>query len=660
MLVGALVACIAAGCGASRKSVATTVHTDVVRSVHRRPVEWRLAASITGRLGAPLQDAAPAAARRSVVLLGGLTSADTSTDGVIRASASGAHTVGRLPSAIHDAAAANLAGQTYVFGGGNGVTQLDQIVRAPATSVGHLPRPSSDQTAATIGGTAYVVGGYTGTQWLDTIVAFDPHRAARVVAHLPVAVRYAAVTASRGRLIVAGGSLPNGTASKAIYTWTPGERRGHLFAQLPAATTHAAAAALGEVAYIVGGRGASVGTPTDRIVAVNVRTGTVRIAGRLPVPTSDAPAATLGDHIVVFGGSTVGGTTDAIVSLVRRSPASSRRAATTNVYAADGPSAFHGAARHARQLVYVPNSQSNTVDVIDPHTYKIIEHFTVGALPQHVTPSWDLKTLYVLNDQGNSLTTINPTTGKPGRTIPVDDPYNMYFTPNGRYAIVVAERLHRLDFRNAHTFKLHHSLVVPCAGVDHMDFSADGSYLIASCEFSGQLIKVDVATERVVGTMTLPDGSGAMPQDVKLSPDGTVFYVADMMANGLWKIDGETFRVIGFLPTGRGVHGLYPSRNSRFLYATNRGEGSVSVIDFATGKVVRKWPIPGGGSPDMGGVSADGKVLWVSGRYNGVVYAISTTDGKLLAKIPVGSGPHGLCVWPQPGRYSLGHTGILR
>ena len=660
MLVGALVVCVAAGCGASRKSVATTVRPAVVKAVRRHPVEWRLAASITGRLGAPLQDAAPAAARRFVVLLGGLSAADTSTDGVIRASASGAHTVGRLPSAIHDAAAASLAGQTYVFGGGNGVTQLDQIVRAPATSVGHLPQPSSDQTAATIGGTAYVVGGYTGTQWLDTIVAFDPHRAARVVAHLPVAVRYAAVTASRGRLIVAGGSLPNGTASKAIYTWAPGERRGHLLAQLPAATTHAAAAALGEVAYIVGGRGASVGTPTDRIVAVNVRTGTVRIAGRLPVPTSDAPAATLGDHIVVFGGSTAGGTTDAIVSLVRRSPASARRATTTNVYADDGPSAFHGATRHARQLIYVPNSQSNTVDVIDPHTYKIVEHFAVGALPQHVTPSWDLKTLYVLNDQGNSLTTINPTTGKPGRTIPVDDPYNMYFTPNGRYAIVVAERLHRLDFRNAHTFKLHHSLVVPCAGVDHMDFSADGSYLIASCEFSGQLIKVDVATEQVVGTMTLPDGSGAMPQDVKLSPDGSVFYVADMMANGLWKIDGDTFRVTGFLATGRGVHGLYPSRDSRFLYATNRGEGSVSVIDFATGKVVRKWPIPGGGSPDMGGVSADGKVLWVSGRYNGVVYAISTTDGKLLAKIPVGSGPHGLCVWPQPGRYSLGHTGILR
>ncbi len=193
-----------------------------------------------------------------------------------------------------------------------------------------------------------------------------------------------------------------------------------------------------------------------------------------------------------------------------------------------------------------------------------------------------------------------------------------------------------------------------------MDFSADGSYLIASCEFSGQLVKVNVAEEKVVGVLTLPDGSTAMPQDVKLSPDGKIFYVADMMANGVWEINGATLKVIGFLHTGVGAHGLYPSRNSKFLYVTNRGEGSISVVSFRTRKVVTKWRIPGGGSPDMGGVSANGKVLWLSGRYNGVVYAISTTNGRLLAKIPVGSGPHGLCVWPQPGRYSLGHTGILR
>jgi DNA-binding beta-propeller fold protein YncE len=296
--------------------------------------------------------------------------------------------------------------------------------------------------------------------------------------------------------------------------------------------------------------------------------------------------------------------------------------------------------------------------VIDQRTFRIVEHFAVGALPQHVVPAWDLKTLYVTNDVGNTLTPISPRTGKPGHTILVDDPYNMYFTPDGRYAIVVAERLHRLDFRDAHTFKLHHSLAVPCSGVDHMDFSADGRYAIVSCEFSSQLLKVDIPSQRVVGVLALR--SGAAPQDVKLSPDGRVFYVADMNVGGVWLVDGATLRVLRFMPTGRGAHGLYPSRDARYLYVTNRAAGSISVVSFKTRRIVRTWHIPGGGSPDMGNISANGKVLWLTGRWNGVVYAISTRNGRLLAKIPVGAGPHGLCVWPQPGRYSLGHTGILR
>ena len=326
------------------------------------------------------------------------------------------------------------------------------------------------------------------------------------------------------------------------------------------------------------------------------------------------------------------------------------------------PNALTGAARLARPLVYVPNSLSNTVDVIDPQTYKVVEHFAVGALPQHVVAGLGSEDAVRTNDQGNSLTTIDPTTGKPGRTIAVDDPYNMYFTPDGRYAIVVAERLHRLDFRDPHTFKLHRSSTVPCAGIDHMDFSADGSYLIASCEFSGQLIKVDVASERVVGTLTLPDGArGNAAGREALARRARLLR---RRHDGGGRLEGRRRLVprdrVHAAP-GAGAHGLYPSRDARFLYVTNRGAGHRSrVIDFATRQGGRTWSIPGGGSPDMGGVSADGKVLWLSGRYNGVVYAISTSTGKLLAKIPVGSGPHGLCVWPQPGRYSLGHTGILR
>ena len=329
-----------------------------------------------------------------------------------------------------------------------------------------------------------------------------------------------------------------------------------------------------------------------------------------------------------------------------------------DVYAADRPGRLSPAVAAFRSLVYVPNSESDSVDVIDPDTYKVVSHFAVGRLPQHVVPSYDLKTLWVTNDLGNSLTPIDPSTGRPGTPLPVEDPYNMYFTPDGRYAIVVAERLQRLDFRDAHTMQLVRSVPVACKGIDHMDFSADGTYLIASCEFSGAVLKVDVARQQVVGRLTLH--SGGMPQDVKLSPDGAVFYVADQVAGGVYEVDGTSLDKIGFIPTGAGAHGLYVSRDSRVLYVSNRRASSVSLVDLASRSVAATWRIPGGGSPDMGGVSADGRVLWLSGRYNGVVYALDTTTGAVIARVPVGAGPHGLCVYPQPGRYSLGHTGVFR
>jgi len=640
--------------------------TDPRKGRRFRPV--RLVERRTGALDAPTQDAAIAdAGHHRLLLIGGLTQADTSTD-VIRLLASTRDRVGgRLAGALHDAAAVGIGRGAYLFGGGNGVAQLDGIVSIrpdgrPIEPVGRLPAPSSDQAAAVIGHTAYVVGGFTGSRWLDTIVAWTPGRPAHVVAHLPTPLRYAAVASVGRLLVIAGGSLPDGGASDAVFAYTPGATRAVRIARLPAPTTHAAAAALGSAVYVIGGRGAALETPTARIVAIDPVSGRIHTAGKLATPRSDLAAVTHGTSILLAGGRGPAGTRADISELVpaKAGPRGGRAGlAVANVYAHDRHS-LAAPARLAIPRIYIPNSESGTVDEIDPRTFKVVRHFATGALPQHVTPAYDLRTLYVTNDLGNSLTPIDPATGNPGRRIPVSDPYNLYFTPDGRYAIVVAERLHRLDFRAAHTFRLHRALEVPCVGVDHLDFSADGRYLIASCEFSGQLIKVDVARERVTGVLTLPDGHIGMPQDVKLSPDGKVFYVADLRANGLWEVDGRRFKVTGFLHTGAGVHGLYVSRDTRLLYATNRSEGSVSVISFKRHKQIAKWWIPGGGSPDMGGVSANGKVLWLSGRYNGVVYALSTRNGRLLARIPVGQGPHGVCVWPQPGRYSLGHTGVLR
>jgi YVTN family beta-propeller protein len=305
-------------------------------------------------------------------------------------------------------------------------------------------------------------------------------------------------------------------------------------------------------------------------------------------------------------------------------------------------------------LVYVPNTLSNDVDVIDPATYKIVDHFTVGTTPQHVVPSYDLSTLYVNNNKGNSLTPIDPKTGKPGAPIPVEDPYNLYFTPDGSKALVMAERNSHVDFRDPHTWQLIKSVAVPYSGVNHADFTPNGKVMVASCEFSGWLVRIDLDTMAITGSLHV----GGMPVDVRSSPDGTVMYVANQGRGGVSVVDPATMKEVGFIPTGRGAHGEYPSRDGTKLYVSNRMAGSVSVIDFATRAVTATWPI--GGSPDMGGVSSDGTKLWLSGRYNGVVYVVDTTDGHLITTIRVGNGPHGLAVFPQPGRYSLGHTGNYR
>ena len=352
------------------------------------------------------------------------------------------------------------------------------------------------------------------------------------------------------------------------------------------------------------------------------------------------------------------------------------------------------------ERVYVPNLRGNDVSVIDPNTLKVVDRFKVGRSPQHVVPSWDLRTLWVANnaERGNdgSLTPVDPRTGKPGKSVKVDDPYNMYFSPDGKSAIVVAEARKRLDFRDPKTMEMQYSIAVPqCGGINHADFSMDGRYAIFTCEFQGSVAKIDLVERKVLGYLKLempktrfsdkPNNSPGnkfeppaseictatkgMPQDIRISPDGKRFFVADMEADGVHIVDGETLKEVGFITTGVAAHGLYPSRDGTTLYVANRGShkihgprkgpGSVTVIDFSTDKVVAQWPVPGGGSPDMGNVSVDGKWLWLSGRFDDMVYRIDTSTGA-MDKIAVGMEPHGLTVWPLPGRYSLGHTGNLR
>ena len=367
-----------------------------------------------------------------------------------------------------------------------------------------------------------------------------------------------------------------------------------------------------------------------------------------------------------------------------QSAAAAASHAPYDVYAHTKAGDLSPVAKQARPLVYVPNNLAGTMQVIDPRTYRVIHTYPVPASPEHVSPDHSLRTLYVSSDAGNGVTPINPRTGVPGQPISVPDVYNLYFSPDGKYGLVMASRLHTIEVRDAHTFAPVRSLPVPCVGINHADFTRNLTTMVASCEFSGQLIVTDADATRVKKVIDLNkihtpgatppsmaysmggpksqlvSGASAMPQDVRLSPDGKHFLIADMLRNGVWVFNAKTLRFERFIHTGLGAHGIYPSRDSHRIFVTDRDEGAITVLNARTLKITATWHIPGGGSPDMGGVTDNGHQLWLSGRYNSVVYVFDTRTGKVLRRIPVDAGPHGLAVWPQPGRYSLGHTGNMR
>jgi YVTN family beta-propeller protein len=311
--------------------------------------------------------------------------------------------------------------------------------------------------------------------------------------------------------------------------------------------------------------------------------------------------------------------------------------------------------------VWVPNEHGAEVIVIDPATFAIVDRIKVGLYPEHVSPSWDGQLLYVNNMKSHSMSIIDPRNGSVVGSIDAPSPYNLYFTPDGTRAIVVEDKTkgapeneNGLRFYSYPDLRELGWLPVPWAGADHLDFSADGRTIYLSCEYSGRVVAVDVATMRITSEIAV----GGFPTDVRLGPDGRHLFVANQLLHGVTVIDLESGEIAEFIKLQKGSHGLAMSRDATQLYVTNRLASSLSVIDVATLRVVRTTEI--GGSPDMIAVSADGSQLWISNRWDGSVIVVDARTGTEIRSIDTGAYPHGLAYWPLPGRYSLGHNGNMR
>ena len=374
--------------------------------------------------------------------------------------------------------------------------------------------------------------------------------------------------------MIAGGSLENGTASAAVLAFRPGDRRGR---------PDRAAAGADDAR----GRGRArrhrlrdrrprrrLDTPTARIVAVDPRTRRVRAAGTLASPRSDLAAAALGDadparrrprherHRARRSASSAPSVA-ARHRVARGARRRDDRGATSTRY--DGANMLTGAARLARPLVYVPNSQSDTVDVIDPRTYRIVEHFAVGALPQHVVPAWDLRDALRHERHRQQPDADRSADGQAGRADPGRRPLQHVLHArrplrDRRRRAAAPARLPRRAHVRARTTRS------PCRASASTTWTSPptGATCSRAASSRGRWSRSTSRASASSRTIDLPDGRAGMPQDVKLSPDGKIFYVADMHANGVWEVDGRTATAsLGFLPTGAGAHGLYPSRDAK-------------------------------------------------------------------------------------------------
>ncbi|MFF5258707.1 YncE family protein [Actinomadura viridis] len=380
---------------------------------------------------------------------------------------------------------------------------------------------------------------------------------------------------------------------------------------------------------------------------------TAGCAAQIPFhrPGEGAPGAPL----IPLGGPAPFATTGRGPAEGPASPAPPGR--TVDVYAATGAGMLSPAVRGLPHRVYVPNAATGTADVIDQRTGRLLERLPAGGAPTLIVTGPDLRRLWITGLGDGRVLTLAPGAARPAAGPRISRPGPLYFTPDGRAALVMAGRSARIDVRDPRTLKPRGTIRLPCPGAVRADFTADASALLTACPSTGQVIRVDPARRTVTATLRLPAGS--RPGDLRLSRDGRAFLVADTARGGLWTIDAARPRALGFVRTGPGPHGLVLGRDARLLYVLG-GDGTVSAVDQATRRVSRLWRAPGRRALLPGGVSADGGTLWLSDPAGGTVYALSTRTGRPLHTVRVGGRPGGPSVHPQPGRRSLGGPGLFR
>jgi YVTN family beta-propeller protein len=324
------------------------------------------------------------------------------------------------------------------------------------------------------------------------------------------------------------------------------------------------------------------------------------------------------------------------VVLAAPPPASSRRHAVARLVGAvvlAGGIALPALAKEAVIL----NSDDDSLSLIDTATYKETSRSHIGRAPHHLMMTPDGKSLIVAMAGGDELAFIDRDSGTVKERIAASDPYQIGFSPDGKWFVANSLRLDRIDIYDAANYQLVHRLpawTMP----SHIGFSPDGKTLYVTLQGTGGLIAIDLAAGKPVWTVKV----GPQPAGVWVRPSGTIL-VGIMGSDHIAEVEPRDGSVIRRIQTGRGAHNFLVAPDGKTLYVTNRVAGTISVLDAGSLAVTSTMVAPGG--PDDMAWSPDGQELWVTGRWRASVNVIERATGTLKTKIPVGRSPHGILLY---------------
>jgi YVTN family beta-propeller protein len=285
----------------------------------------------------------------------------------------------------------------------------------------------------------------------------------------------------------------------------------------------------------------------------------------------------------------------------------------------------------AADLAFVVNSNDASLSLLDVVTHREVRRIPLLREPHHMALTPDHRSLVIGDTAGNTLFFLDPHTGAIQRQATISDPYQLQYSPDGRYLTVAGLARAQVDIYDAATLRLLHR--IPARSLpSHMNYKPDSSVVFVSLQGTDRLMAIETATGRVL-----------WDSKVGRTPAGVLWnrghLLVGLMGEAHFAVvdpaDGHVERLIA---TGRGAHTMFLTHDQKLIYATNRVDGTLSVLDPATLAVMRTLRVPGG--PDDLDFAPDGKI-WAALRFAQSVAVLDPATGA-IERIQVGRSPHGI------------------